>query len=48
MNPSSLIACIIRNGQVIIPNGRDTLEALDTIILVTTDAYINDLSEVLE
>ena len=48
MNPNSLIGCIIRNGQVIIPNGRDTLEALDTIILVTTDAYINDLSEVLE
>ena len=48
MNPSTLLACIIRNGEVIIPGGRDTLEPLDTIILVTTDAYIIDITEVLE
>ena len=48
MNPSTLLACIIRNGEVIIPGGRDKLEPLDTIILVTTDPYINDISEVLE
>ena len=48
MNPNSLIAGIIRNGQVIIPGGRDTIEPLDTIILVTTNPYINDISEVME
>ncbi len=48
MKSSALIACIIRNGEVIIPGGRDTLEVLDTVILVTTDPYIKDLTDILE
>ena len=48
ISKNSLIACIIRNGDVIIPSGKDTIEALDTIILVTADAYVNDIMKVIQ
>ena len=31
-----LVACINRNGRIIMPRGKDTLEAGDTVIIVTT------------
>ncbi len=34
--PGILIACINRGGQVIIPGGNDTINAGDTVIVVTT------------
>lgn len=48
VNPKSLIACIIRNGEVIIPGGKDTIEPLDNIVIITTDPYIKDISGALE
>ena len=48
VNPKSLIACIIRNGEVIIPGGKDTIEPLDNIVIITTDPYIKDVSGALE
>ena len=43
-----LIACIYRNGRVIVPGGHDTLEISDTVIIVTTQTGLNDLNDVLE
>ena len=43
-----LIASIIRKGRVIIPGGLDTIEPLDTVIIVTTDLEIKDVSDILE
>jgi len=42
-----LVACINRNGMIITPRGRDTLEAGDTVIIVTTHTGLNDLKDIL-
>jgi len=42
-----LVCCIIRNGKVIIPNGQDSLHVGDTVIIVTTNTGLNDLSDIL-
>lgn len=43
-----LIASIIRDGVVIIPSGDDTIEALDTVIIITTKRQLKDLSEIIK
>lgn len=42
-----LIACIYRQGKVIIPGGHDYLEIGDSVIVVTTQTGLNDLNDVL-
>ena len=42
-----LVACINRNGRIIMPRGKDTLEAGDTVIIVTTRTGLNDLKDIL-
>lgn len=42
-----LIACINRNGKIIIPRGHDTIQTGDTVIVVTTIAGLNDISDIL-
>lgn len=42
-----LIACIYRQGKVIVPGGHDCLEAGDTVIVVTTQTGLKDLNDVL-
>ena len=43
-----LIACIVRNRQIIIPNGDDHLEKDDSVLIVTTNSMVNDLSDIFE
>lgn len=43
---NTLLACIIRNNQVIIPNGNDSIQALDTVIIFTTTP-IKDVADIL-
>lgn len=43
-----LIACIIHDGDVIIPGGNDVIEAYDSVIIVTAKQIINDLDDILE
>lgn len=43
-----LIACINRNGRIILPRGRDTIEPGDTVIVVTTHKGFEDISDILE
>ncbi len=43
-----LIACINRNGNVIIPRGKDVILPEDTVIVVTLKAGFNDISDILE
>ena len=45
---NALLACIIRKNKVIIPNGLDTLEPLDSVIIVTTDFVVKDVADILE
>lgn len=42
-----LVACINRNGRIIMPRGKDWLEAGDTVIIVTTHTGLNDLKDIL-
>ncbi len=42
-----LVACINRGGKIITPRGKDTVEAGDTVIIVTTHTGLNDLTDIL-
>lgn len=43
-----LIACIIRKRQTIFPRGEDTIQAGDSVIVVTTHVGLNDLRDIME
>ncbi|MBR6400028.1 MAG: Trk system potassium transporter TrkA [Firmicutes bacterium] len=46
---SDLIICSInRKGRVFTPNGKDTIQTGDLVIVVTTHAGLNDLREIVE
>ncbi len=42
-----LICCINRNGKIITPTGRDSLQIGDTVIVVTTHKGLSDLTDIL-
>ena len=42
-----LIAWINRNGNIIIPRGKDTIQKGDTVIVVTTNTGFKDISDIL-
>lgn len=47
LKPNILIACLTRKGRIIIPQGSDTIEADDTVIVVApSDKIINNLSDI--
>lgn len=41
-----LIAALVRNGQVIIPDGNDMISLDDNVIVVTTNKQLNDLNDI--
>lgn len=43
-----LIACINRNGKIIIPHGKDVIAAKDTVVVVTTRTGFKDIRDILE
>ena len=43
-----LVACIMRKGRAIIPNGNDCIELGDNVVVVTTHKDFSDLSEIFE
>ena len=43
-----LIACINRNGRILIPRGKDVIAKGDTVIIVTTHTGFQDISDILE
>ncbi|MFR2518011.1 Trk system potassium transporter TrkA, partial [Peptostreptococcus stomatis] len=43
-----LIACIVRNGKIIIPGGDDKIMVGDNIIIVTSSLKITDIEDILE
>ncbi|HHV11703.1 MAG TPA: Trk system potassium transporter TrkA [Clostridiales bacterium] len=45
---NTLVGCINRKGRIIIPNGQDTIQLGDTVIIVTTSFALDDLSEIFE
>lgn len=47
LHKNTLIAAISRNGQTIIPRGQDTIKYGDTVIVVTTEAGLGDITDIL-
>lgn len=43
-----LVACIVRDGKVIIPGGRDEIRPHDGVLVVTADQQLRSLSDILE
>lgn len=43
-----LIACIIHNNEIIIPNGNSVIELGDNVVVVTTRKNLDDLADVFE
>ena len=48
INKNAIIACINRNGNIIIPRGNDVMMPNDTVIVVTTALGHKDISEILK
>lgn len=47
MKKDVLIAFINRDGKILIPSGNDSIEAGDTVMLVTTHTGFNDIQDIL-
>lgn len=45
--PNNLIACIARKRQIIIPNGNDSLQVGDSVVVVTRDRRVQDIRDIL-
>ena len=43
-----LICTIIRNGKIITPSGKDCIMNGDTVIVVTTNKGLTDITDILE
>ena len=43
-----LVACIVRDGKIIIPNGNDSIKEKDNIIIVTKSLNISDIEDIVE
>ena len=48
LQPNLLIGAINRNGQILTPGGRDTIEPGDMVVVVTTMKGLNDLDDILD
>lgn len=47
LKPNIIIAGIIRGNEVIIPDGNTSIQLDDNVIVITTDAFLEDLTEIL-
>lgn len=47
LRPNILISSINRNGEIIIPSGKDCIQAGDTVVVVTTNKGLKDLNDIL-
>ena len=45
---NALIACLGRNRQIIIPNGSDSIQVGDTVVIVTSSKQVQDITDILE
>ena len=43
-----IVCCIVRGNKVITPSGRDMIQLNDTVIVVTTQKGLQDISDILK
>lgn len=48
LSKNALVACINRNGSVIIPRGNDVMMPNDTVVVVTTESGFKDISDIVK
>lgn len=48
LQPNLLIGAINRNGRILTPGGKDTIEPGDMVVVVTTATGLNDLDDILD
>ncbi len=48
LKPNLLVACIVRTGEVIIPNGSDVILEGDRVLIVTAHQHLHELTDILE
>jgi len=48
LKPNLLIAGIVRNRQLIIPGGDDSIQKGDNVIVVTSNQYLSELEDILD
>ena len=48
LQPNLLIGAINRNGNIMIPGGKDTIEPGDMVVVVTTASGLHDLDDILD
>lgn len=46
--PNNLIACIGRKRQTIIPSGHDSIQVGDTVVVITKEKKVQDITDILE
>lgn len=42
-----LVSCINRSGRIIIPRGQDMIKAGDSVVVITTNTGLNDITDIL-
>ena len=45
--PNNLIACIGRNRKIIIPSGNDFIQKGDSVVIITRDKKVQDITDIL-
>lgn len=48
LRPNLLVSSIIRGNEIITPSGKDVIKIGDTVIVVTTETGLNDLTDILD
>ena len=48
LKKNTLITCITHGGKIIIPSGLDMIHEGDTIVVVTTNAHVNNIEDILD
>lgn len=46
LKQNQLVCCITRGNKVIIPRGNDSIQLGDSVIIVTLERGLNDISEI--
>jgi len=47
LKPNNLIACIGRKRQIIIPDGDESIQVGDSVVIVTTQKKVQDITDIL-
>lgn len=47
LKKNTLITCITHGGKIIIPTGADMIREGDTVVVVTTNAHVNNIKDIL-